>query len=209
MKAAAKNDLHRVQKLISRGADVRERTKDGETALYEAIEHRNSERDNLSVVDALLKAGADPNEPETYGLSPLVISLTRNYGTPDVTLRLLEAGARVPQDCGEGDSVLSLATQDSSVEVMRALLVMNAAINCRNSPPLYWAALNGQTDRVALLLQYGADPLLRIKGTGQTPLEAAVATNPDHRVQLEFAKIRQLLEEAAKKNIVHSGAPAK
>ena len=112
MNAAASDDLSRVEKLISQGADVRQRTKNGETALYEAIERLDLNRDNLPVVDALLRAGADPNDIEIFGTSPLIISLTRDHGNPAVTLRLLDAGARVPQNCGDGDSVLSLATQE-------------------------------------------------------------------------------------------------
>jgi ankyrin repeat protein len=208
MNAAASDDLSRVQKLISQGADVRQRTKNGETALYEAIGRRDLNRDNLPVVDALLRAGADPNDIETFGSSPLIISLTGEYGNPAVTLRLLEAGARVPQDCGAGDSVLSLATQDSSLEVMQALIARKAAVNCQNSPPLYWAALNGEADRVALLLQCGADPNLRVKGTGQTPLEAAITMHSDRSVQSNFAKTRQLLEKAAKKSSADNQIPA-
>src|SRR5258708_5224731 len=80
MNAAASNNLVRVRRLIEQGADVHQRTKEGETALYEAIERRDVNKDNLPVVDALLKAGADPNELEFRAASPLVVSLTRDHG---------------------------------------------------------------------------------------------------------------------------------
>jgi ankyrin repeat protein len=87
---------------------------------------------------------------------------------------------------------------DSSLEVMHALLARKALVNCQDktgATALYWAALNGQADRVALLLQYGADPHLTDK-QGKTPLDYAKTTNPERRVQDDFAKTSGLLEGA-------------
>ena len=202
MNAAWHNDLPRVQELLSHGANVAERTSNGKTALYEAIERTDLNADNLPIVDALLKAGADPNEAEFFTSNPLSISLTRDYANPSVTLRLLQAGARVPRDCPAGnseDSLLSLATMDSTTEVMRELIARGSPANCqyRSASALYWAALNGQSDRVALLLQSGADPRQRV-ADGKTILDIASTTSHDSRVQRDFEKTRQLLEEALK-----------
>ena len=175
---------------------MKARTAQGETALYEAIERIDLKSDNLPTVDVLLKAGADPNETEIYGLSALSISLTRDYANPAVTMRLLRAGATVPRDCGNGDSLVSLATQESSPEVMRALIQRGAPVNCRyrEASALYWAAINGQTDKVQLLLQSGADATIQIDG--KALLDAATCTNPDRRVQADFEKTRQLIRAA-------------
>jgi hypothetical protein len=196
MNAAAHCDLVRVREQLAHGADVKQRTDKGETALYEAIERSDTSTDNLPTVDALLKSGADPNEREIFGASALSISLTRDYANSAVTLRLLEAGAIVPHDCGEGDSLLSLATQDSSVEVMRALIDRGAPVNCesRGASALYWAAINGQADRVSLLLQSGADPTIQVGS--KTLLEAATCPNCEPRVRANFAKTRDLIENA-------------
>jgi ankyrin repeat protein len=186
MNAAARNDLARVTDLLGRGADVKQKTDDGETALYEAIARYDPSINNLPTVDALLKSGADPNEREIFDASALSISLTRDRANPAVTLRLLEAGAVVPHDCGEGDSPLSLATQDSSLEVVRALIDRRAPVNCgyRGASALYWAVVNGQADRVTLLLLNGADPT-----TAKCP-------NSGPGVKANFAKTCELIESA-------------
>ncbi len=172
---------------MAHGADVKHKTDDGETALYEAIARYDPSINNLPTVDALLKSGADPNEREIFDASALSISLTRDHANPAVTLRLLEAGAVVPYDCGEGDSLLSLATQGSSLEVMRALIDRGAPVNCeyRGASALYWAAINGRVDRVTLLLQNGADPT-----------EAARCPNSGPGVKTDFAKTCELIERA-------------
>jgi hypothetical protein len=200
MNAARHNDLPRIRVLLAQGADVKARTVQGQTALYEAIERTDLNADNLPIVVALLQAGADPNEKEIFGASALIISLTRDYANPAVTLQLLKAGATVPQECppqNSGDSLVSLATMDSSVEVMRELIAKGGPVNCKymGASALYWAALNGQYDRVELLLQSGADPREQYDG-GHTIVDIATTTNRDSRVQKEFAETRQLLERA-------------
>jgi hypothetical protein len=200
MNAAGHNDLPRTRLLLAQGADVKAKTSQGQTALYEAIERTDINADNLPLVVVLLQAGADPNEKEIFGANALTVSLTRDYANPAVTLELLKAGATVPQECPpqeSGDSVVSLATMDSSVEVMRELIAKGGPVNCkyRGASALYWAALNGQYDRVELLLQSGADPSQQYEG-GHTIVDVATTTNPDSRVQNEFARTRRLLERA-------------
>jgi ankyrin repeat protein len=205
MKASAKADLPEVLHLLGTGVDARQRTTDGETALYEAIEWRHPEADNLPIVEALVRAGADPNETEIFGLSALEVSLTRDHMNPEVTLLLLRAGARVPSDCPKSGSLISLATQDSSLEVISALIARRAPVNCQSEhgqTALHWAALNGQADRVALLLKSGADVRLR-NSEGKTPLDVAKTTNPDKRVQALFASTRAELIDAVTSTSVH------
>lgn len=196
MLAARENNLNKVRDLLAHGAHVNERTTTGETALYEAIEWLNTKHDNLPTVDLLLRSGADPNQRSIYNATPLELSLTRDHINPAVTLRLLRAGSTVPQECDGQDGVVSLATQDSSTEVISALIAAGASPNCQNPygmTPLHWAAINGQFDRAQALLEGGANPNLRNR-EGKTPLELATTTNPDKRVQADFAKTRALLK---------------
>jgi ankyrin repeat protein len=197
MNAAAQKDLPRVRRLIQQGANVNERTDRGETPLYEAIERQppNNHRDNLPVVRELLNAGADPNEVQVFSMNALLVSLTRDYANSDVTLLLLSAGAKPAQECGNGDSEISLATQNLNVEVVRALIAHKAPINCHDKhgvTALHWAALNGQADLVALLLQSGADRTLRDLA-GHTPFDVATTTSADASIRAQFTKVRDLL----------------
>jgi ankyrin repeat protein len=201
MTAAANDDLQAVRQLIAKGANVRQRTKSGETALYEAIERRKLAKDNLPIVDALLKAGADPNEVEVFDTSALVVSLTREYGNPEVTLLLLRSGARVPFTCEDGDPVVALATMSSSVEVLKALLGVGAPVDCpgiHGQTALHRAAMKGDADRVAILLEYGASPYQR-DSDGRTPLDVATTTSLDDSVQARFEKTRELMNPALRK----------
>lgn len=194
MNAARHDDLLRVRELLAHGADVKARTAQGATALYEAIERPDPNADNLPVVDALLKAGSDPNEVEFSTSNPLIISLTRDYANPLVTLRLLQAGAHVPHECpphNAEDSLVSLATMDSSTDVIRELIVRGGPVNCqyRGASALYWAAINGEYDRVDLLLRSGAEPR-------QQDLDATHYSGTDPHVQSNFAKTHDLLSKA-------------
>ncbi len=149
----------------------------------------------------LLKAGADPNEVEVFSSSALVTSITTEYTNPDVTLLLIRSGARVPLSCEEGDSIVALATMSSSIDVMQALLGVGAPADCpgiHDQTALHKAAMNGQANRVALLLQYGASPWHR-DSDGMTPLDLAVTDIPDNYLQGEFEKTRELLDPALRK----------
>lgn len=196
MNAAHHDDLARIHVLLANGADVEARTADGETALYEAIERPNPMVDNLPTVDAVLKAGADPSEREEFNNSALFTSLTCDYCNQAVTVRLLEAGAVVPHDCGEGDSLVSLAAQIGSVDVTRALVDRGAPVNCLylGASALYWAVVNGQTDLVALLLKSGADPTIQVNGKSLE--ESVPCPNCDSGSGARFVATRELLEEA-------------
>jgi len=131
MNADANADLVRVRRLIANGANVHERTKAGETALYEAIERRSPTAENLPIVNELLKAGADPNAEEIFGMHAVGVSLTRDYGNPAVTLLLLRAGAEVPRNCpSREDSLLSLATQNGNLDVVQAMVRKDAPVVC-------------------------------------------------------------------------------
>ena len=82
----------------------------------------------------------------------------------------------------------------------QALLGVGAPADCpgiHDQTALHKAAMNGQANRVALLLQF-ADPWHR-DSDGMTPLDLAVTDIPDNYLQGEFEKTRELLDPALRK----------
>jgi ankyrin repeat protein len=198
--AARHQDLPRVKALIQAGADVNAAEKNGETPLYDALECE-MKCDNLPVVEFLLDHGAELNGARVGWGTPLTFSLTRQYGNAAATITLIRRGSIVSKSCNGEDTDLSLATQDSSLEVMEALLNKGADPNCRDSHgivALYWAVINGQADRAELLLRHGADPNVKQPPIGDssklvTLLDCAKGTNPERRVQQNFEQTRAVL----------------
>jgi ankyrin repeat protein len=84
--AALFNQARMVTWLVERNADVRLVNKTGFTALHHA-----AEKGAYNAVEALLKAGADPNAVLPSGSTPLAVARQRNYR--DV-VRILEPVTR-------------------------------------------------------------------------------------------------------------------
>lgn len=91
--AAEANDTARVEWLLNHGAEV-DRTSTGETALHMAVQ-----RDSREAVDLLLRAGANPNQPDVDGWTPLCFAASR-----EVIQALRAAGAdpRITDQAGGG-----------------------------------------------------------------------------------------------------------
>jgi ankyrin repeat protein len=199
--AARHQDLMRVKALLVADADVNAREKNGETALYDALECGQPNCANVPIIDALLEHGADLNLNLPWWGTPLTFSLTRDYGNPAATLELIKRGATVSKVCNGEESDLSFATQNFELDVMQALLERGADPNCKDSHsagPLYWAAINGRADAVELLLKHGANPN-EIAPNGQSILQSANTTNPAFAVQMEFTDTRKILIQNGEK----------
>ncbi|MCK9284628.1 MAG: ankyrin repeat domain-containing protein [Rhodocyclaceae bacterium] len=108
--------------------------RNGETALMAAVLVPEA-------VAQLLAAGADPNEADRYGFTPLM--LAARYGQRDSAAKLIEAGAH-----------LEAQTQDLPTSDNEATEVRRARVG--GKPPLYFAALGGDPATVQLLLERGA-----------------------------------------------------
>ena len=103
--------------------------------------------EDVSGVDALLRAGADPAAGDRDGTTPLYLASVQGHA--GLARRLLAAGA--PPDA-------------------------ESAGPGSDGTPLCAAACWGHVDTVRTLLAHGADPGLREdRGSGRTPLEWAAA----------------------------------
>ncbi|WP_063035979.1 ankyrin repeat domain-containing protein [Nocardia grenadensis] len=127
-------------------------------------------------VRELLEAGADPDEPDEYGTTPLYRASVQ--GATEAVYLLLAYGAD-PQLRGGGDDEglpLCAAACWNHTGVVTALLAAGADPDTPEpphpeqtgpgTPPLLWAVRNGHRDTVELLLAAGADP--EIPGTPLT-----------------------------------------
>ena len=99
MRAAFAADLELVRLLLDRGADPRIISRDGETMLSAAAGlafihgyHRGKPpEERLQVVKLFVELGNDVNQPDDYGITPLMAA--GNYGDVPVIQYLIDAGA--------------------------------------------------------------------------------------------------------------------
>jgi len=140
--------------MISKGVDVNAAAPDGTTALHWAVH-----RDDVDLVDRLLKAGAKANRVNDYGSSPMSEAAT--VGNVAVLQKLLDAGANVESPNADGQTALMIVARTNNVAAARLLLVKGADVNrsegWRQQTPLMWAAAQSQPAMVKILLTYGAN----------------------------------------------------
>ena len=140
---------------------------------------------------ALLQAGADPNEPDDEGTTPLYAAVVGGFA--DVARLLLEAGADPDgESFGEDQGTpLCAACAWGNDEIVAALIGHGADVD-RAEPdgptPLVWAALEGHAWTARVLLEAGADP--NLEGDGWLPLLVAARKG-------SLALVRDLLAHGA------------
>jgi ankyrin repeat protein len=160
--------------LIKRGANLNAQNGRRRTALREAMASHS-----LSIAEALLRAGADPNLPDDDGTTPLHSATSMGYRGRIDKLYTPEAHAvtDVPEDPDNSERSLAVA---------RLLLKCGADVNARaefDATPLHWAAGWGHEALVDLLLAHGADVNAKEIG-GRTPLGEARHMGKENVVRL-------------------------
>ena len=153
LKAAKIGDNSTVQRLLSQGANVNAKDKDGYTALIWA-----SEEGRVNVVQTLLDRGADVNAKENrYGVNALMLASYR--GHTDVVRALLERGADInAKDLETGDTALMAASEQGHTDVVQVLLANGAEVNVKDTngeTALSLATRKGYDEIVKLLHQHG------------------------------------------------------
>jgi ankyrin repeat protein len=154
-KAVKAGDLQGVRALIKSGSDVNARSGDGSSPLLWAV-HQS----RLEIAGALVAAGAAADAANDYGITPLLQA--SRVGDAAMIDLLLRAGANPARGHPEGETPLMAASRSGSVPAVRLLLAravdVNAAEAFQKTTALMWAAAEGHTGVVDLLLEAGADP---------------------------------------------------
>jgi len=138
---------------------------DGTTALHRAISV-----DDVQKADALIRAGADVNAANRYGVTPL--SLAAGNGNAKLIDALVRSGASVKAadaSLRDGRTLLMLAARTGSADAVQLLTARGSAVNAAETrtgtTALMWAASENRADAVRALVAAGADVNARSKVT--------------------------------------------
>jgi ankyrin repeat protein len=181
VKSGRQQAVRVVLKQIAGGAErgaVDAREADGTTALHWAVR-----ANELEIAQLLLRAGADANAANRYGVSAL--SLAATNGNAAMIGALVKAGADVNASPREGQTVLMTAARAGNAAAVRALLdhgsEPNASERWLGETALMWAAAHNHAAAVQVLVDYGAEldarsalstiPTLRAAGIGLITME--------------------------------------
>ena len=166
--AAERSDWARVRALATSRSTVRLAQPDGMTALHWAV--RASQED---VVALLLKAGADANAANRYGITPLWLAATN--GSASEARMLVKAGASVKTTLPRGETALMAAARTGEPETIKVLLEAGADPNASETllgeTALMWAAAENHADAVRLLAAGGADANRQAKPLNLAPMD--------------------------------------
>lgn len=191
--AAAKgNDYHEVQILVSQGASLEAKDRNGRTSLYMA-----SWNGNLDVVKYLIGKGSSINVKDKDGKTPLGIAIERKYndvvaclqqilneqllaaienGNLNTIKNLISEGANVnAKGTLVGISPMHLAVENQDIDFIEFLLSKKADINNTDGQgrtPLFWASYSGYSDVVRYLIDQGANVNIKNQD-GKTALDIA------------------------------------
>ena len=192
-----KINIDMLKLLLDAGADVNATGNCNDTALFDAVDDNR----NIDAVRLLLENGADVNLGRE---TPLISTLYEGYSKNDKDKRamvqlLLQYGADVHRcsDIGLHSPVMLAAVHHP--ECLPLLIEAGADINyvCRGITDYYsytalmWAAEDGVTESVKILLENGADIHAKNKN-GRTALDLAMMG--------QHTEIVQLLQAAGAKN---------
>ena len=130
---------------------------DGTTALHRAVSVGDVAR-----AESLIRAGADVNAVNRYGVTPL--SLAAADGNARLVGALLKSGAdprKADAALHDGRTLLMLVARTGNVDALTLLLAKGADVNAAETrtgtTALIWAALENRADAVRVLTRAGAD----------------------------------------------------
>ena len=180
--AARENCAACVDVLLKNRADIALPDPDGVSPLLVAIMNAN-----WDLAQQLIQAGADINQWDIYGETPLFAA---------VNLRNRIDGGRASIDSMNkvtGMAILKLLLErgaDPNMQLFFKPANAPGALNTRGVTPLIRAATNNDPDVVKLLLEHGADATV-YTADRQTPIHAVLAGRAPEPQALELIKVLQ------------------
>jgi ankyrin repeat protein len=139
---------------------------------------------DIPQLKALLDAGADVNNRDNLGGTPLHVAAVLGY-TQAAEL-LIMRGAKIDAEDVRGLRPVHAAAWSDNNETLELLISKGADINARDKDgvtPLHAAALAGSTEAVTLLIARGADVNAK-NDKAMTPLHAAVLAGDKETIAL-------------------------
>jgi uncharacterized protein len=134
------------------------------------------ERNDLTAVNRLIRAGADAKRANGYGVTPLHLAATN--GNAAMIDRLIAAGADPNAALPDGETVLMTAARTGRADAMATLIRHGANVHARErlkgQTALMWAAAENNADAIRVLVEAGAKVSERSKSGAFTPLLFAV-----------------------------------
>ncbi len=162
------------------GADIDISVSSGAPALQDAVR-----QDDLEGVARIIRAGADVNAVNAYGVAPLFIACTNANAA--IVRKLLDAGADPNAVDARGATALMMAARtEGGSEAVKALLDRGAKVNLKDQElqqtALMWAVRENQPDSVRLLLAHGAELNARTRMGTRPPWRAPNSEKSSHGV---------------------------
>jgi len=210
--AAWRDAAANIRQLAKSGADVNLRNRQGETALFKAIDYHN-----LAAVKALLEVGADPNIGDNKGNTP--VHLAAKMGDIKMTMKILpllmQHGGKIGIKNNDGETPLQAALSVPAPEqrpIVQFLLDAGASPNVQDAlgdTPLHNLAAQQISHRdqliplLEVLIKAGAN--INAQNTdGETPLYKSIFEACFLNVKPTIASF--LLQHGADKQIkTHDG----
>ena len=151
--AVRADDLAKVDKLLTAGADAKAANRYGITPLYLACENANP-----AIIERLLKAGADPNSTSTEGETALMT--VARTGVVAAAKVLLDHGAKVDaREEWHGQTALMWAVNEEYPAMIKELIAHGADVNAVSNINK-WERQNTSEPREKWLPSGGLTPLL-------------------------------------------------
>jgi hypothetical protein len=185
-------DAVAVEHFLDAGMDANLTDSSGNPLLIAAIS-----KGCVSVIEALLKHGADPNSKNNDEVPKSALAIAAGAGQAEIVKLLLEYGTDVNKPFGVGTTPLIEASRKRQLEVVRILLQNGANVNAEDKngfTPLLSVRFSSSEDPdlIEALLDAGANPNVAITN-GRTALHFASFSG-----QMESAEL--LLQHGARIN---------